>query len=103
MLIRLTAEGASIAEATDLGRLSVAANAGEDIATALGALGRPDGADHVWLDVIALEAAAAAGLPRGVDVVAWRAGYASMVTYADEKGWLDADRSHLRAHVTPAD
>ncbi|HEU5150264.1 MAG TPA: hypothetical protein VFU19_07190 [Iamia sp.] len=101
MQIRITSETTAVAEAADVGRLEVVADDGIDLATALRGLGRPDGTDHVWLDVVALEQAARAALPEGADVEAWRAAYAAMITFADEHGWLDARRAHVRAHVEP--
>lgn len=102
MLIRLSATTASVTDVTDLGRLAVVADAGADRAAALGPLGRPDGAGHVWLDVAALERAAVATLPPGTDADAWRARYASMLAYAADRGWLDPAGAHVRAHVEPA-
>lgn len=97
MLVRVDAVAAtaSLAEAEDLGRLTVevAGEAdGSGLDRALGALGRPDG-DHVWLDVAALRAAAG---PRDPD---WQRRFDAMVDYARSRGWTDQAATRLRAHV----
>lgn len=52
---------------------------------------------HIWLDVAALAHRAAPP-----DDAAWRERYEAMIDYAASKGWTDADRSVVRAHLEVA-
>jgi hypothetical protein len=88
---------ARVAEAHDLKSLSVRAPGGVADASALGALGTPDGG-HVWLSVVALREAAAATVPTE-ERSAWVQGFDGMIAFAVSKGWTDESGERVRAHV----
>lgn len=54
----------------------------------------PD-ADHVWVDVANLRAAALAR----VDDPGYGERFDAMIAYATSKGWLDESGTHVRAHI----
>lgn len=65
-----------------------------DAADLLADLGHFEG-EHVWLDIARLR-----DLSPLADDPEWTAGFEGVMSYADSKGWLDASRSRVRAHVT---
>jgi hypothetical protein len=70
-----------------------------DAALRAAGLGRWDGAAEAELSVSGLhDAAAVAGV--GAD---WPERWAAMMRYAESKGWLTADGTHLRAHLVNTD
>jgi hypothetical protein len=62
----------------------------EEAVASLEKIGRVDGA-HVWVDAAWLTA-------NGPDDDGWRAGFAKMVDYAKNSGWLN-ETGAIRAHV----
>jgi hypothetical protein len=66
----------------------------ERLAAATAGIGRADGADHVYVDVVALRALAGS---RAQDDE-WCRGLDAMLEYARSKGWLD-ESGAVRAHV----
>jgi hypothetical protein len=101
LLIDLTIDEVELAEPHDVKRLSVAVAHGTDQAkvaellTSTGA-GRPIPGDdeHVWVSRGWLQEKA-----EGRVTGRWSEDLDHMVTKARERGWLDEDGSHLRAHV----
>ena len=55
----------------------------------------PHDDDHVWLHI---SRARAAGVEAAADPT-FGEQFDAMIEYASGKGWLDADGSHVRAHV----
>lgn len=59
---------------------------------------RGDDPDHVWLRIAEARA-------RGADASSddeFVTGFDAMIAFATSKGWVDEDRTHVRAHVEPA-
>ncbi|WP_158300451.1 hypothetical protein [Arthrobacter crystallopoietes] len=55
-------------------------------------LGTVEG-DHAWLDVEGLRRSGPAELTQ------WREGFDGMISYAGKQGWLNEDRTRVRAHL----
>ena len=89
--------------AADLTSLSVVVPRPDDLPLAPDALPTTlgkvaEGGTHVLLSCDALRVLAG---PLADDP-SWRAGYASMLAYADRQGWLTPDGTAVRAHCAPA-
>lgn len=56
--------------------------------------GGEGGGEHVWISIARLHALGAAH--GGPD---WRQGCDGMLEYAASKGWVDAERQRVRAHI----
>ncbi len=76
-------------------QVDVTGEGGDDeVAALLAPLGRRE-ADHVWLDVEQLRAAAHdAGVPEG-----WDEQFDAMLAFAQTHGWTDPARQRVRAHL----
>jgi hypothetical protein len=99
MFVEISSDAAVVHEAADLKSLSVRVQQGADLAPGLHGLGAPDPAgEHVWMDIAALKAAAAATLP-AAHQAAWMHGFDAMIAYATSKGWTNADATAVRAHI----
>jgi cytochrome c556 len=105
MFVEISSDAAVVREAADLKSLSVRVHPGADLAPALGDLGTPDPAgEHVWLDIAAFKAAAAATLP-AAEQAEWAKGFDGMIAYATSKGWTnaagaaDTPATAVRAHI----
>ena len=61
------------------------------------------GADHVWLSITGLKAAALATMATSSDDerAEWAQAYDGMIGYAVSKGWASPDGSSVRAHIEP--
>lgn len=95
MIVRLDADAEpTVVDADRFDRLHAVA-AGPLDAMRLGDAARAAGADHVWLDVAWLRAAAAAATT-DVDL---DARFDAMLAVAAEHGWLDATATSVRAHL----
>lgn len=100
MIVRLSPDAAP--ELTDVDRLDRlhAESPGPLTDMTSGPLCRfDDDGEHVWLDVAV---ARRAGAEQTADED-WTAGYDGMIAYAASKGWIDADGTHVRAHVERTD
>lgn len=91
-------KGAQLISADDLTSLSVRVEANTVDPAAIASMLRSAGAgdvaaDHVWLDISWLRAAA--GTP-GPD---WPHRFAAMLQYAQTHGWLSPDGRRVRAHL----
>lgn len=73
-----------------------------EVGAALGSDGGAAGDDHVWVTVEAVQRLAVPGLADADAVVAWRSGFEKMLAYAHENGWMNDDRSCIRAHISRA-
>lgn len=87
---------ASVQDVENLRELAVRAH-GVDvnrISAALQAsgLGAVEG-DHAWLDVERLRRSGPAKLSQ------WSEGFDGMISYAGKQGWLNEDRTRVRAHL----
>jgi len=65
---------------------------------------QPPIAGVTWVDdgnvLIGIDAVKA--LPGAPNTSEWNAGFQAMVDYAAKKGWIDADKNAIRAHVERA-
>jgi hypothetical protein len=91
-------KGPQLVSADDLTSLSVRVEASPVDPAAISSMLRSAGAgdvaaDHVWLDISWLRAAA--GTP-GPD---WPQRFAAMLEYAQARGWLSPDGRRVRAHL----
>jgi hypothetical protein len=90
----------TLVDPTDFGGFHVAvAGGGVDdprLAPVLAPHGHLD-ADHAWIDTEAVVALAGPAADE-----AWTAGFAAMVAYARDKGFLSDDGQYLRAHLETA-
>ena len=104
--IDVASGGLSLVEADDFTAFHVLAvprdAPEEDVGLALGSDGGPAGDDHVWVTVEAVQRLALPGLADGDAVVVWRGGFEKMLDYAAGKGWMNDDRSCIRAHISRA-
>ena len=93
MIVSVTADGVELLEADDFKRFHVAAPAGVDVVAVLAEHGWGAAAegDDVWINVDALTA--------GERSAEWTTGFEEMLAYAESKGWTDAERARIRAHV----
>ena len=71
--------------------LKVTAPSGIDLSAMLAPVGTRSG-DHVWLSVQRLKEMG----PVDAD---WSRGFDAMIAYADEAGWVSADKTLVRAHL----
>ncbi|MEI4271168.1 hypothetical protein TEK04_05495 [Klenkia sp. LSe6-5] len=86
-----------VTEVDDLRRLEVTAPVGmttDELARCLTGLGAPDGAGHVWLDIVALRKAGG----RSADPD-WSARFDVMISFAQEQHWVGVDGTAVRAHL----
>ena len=98
MIVRLTAEGAVVQDADDLGRLHVQTDLDADgLRTALKTTGTGElvDADAALLDVAVLRSRAAL-LATTPD---WAERWAEMIAYAERKGWLSDGGRCVQVHV----
>lgn len=99
MQVRITDDGIDVLDAALLTGLSAITDLDVDsavaalVATGIAHPGR-GGIEHVWFDVAELARLAAPD-----DVPGWQVKYDAMIDYAASKGWTDADRSFVRAHL----
>ncbi|MGI5129234.1 hypothetical protein ACQEVB_20685 [Pseudonocardia sp. CA-107938] len=99
MIVRLTAAGAVVLDADDCTALHLETDLrGGKLRAALATTdtGAVDG-EHVWLDLSVLRSRAK--LVATADD--WAQRWTAMVGYAQEQGWLSADRRSVRVHVEP--
>ena len=68
----------------------------ERLAAVLAPHGRLDG-EHAWITTDAVVALAGSSAEDD-----WRSGFAGMVAYARQKGFLDESGTAIRAHLEPA-
>jgi hypothetical protein len=98
MIVRLTAEGAVVRDADDLGRLHLHTDLdAEGVRTALTTTGSGEliDADTAWLDLGVLRSRAqlVATAPD------WAQRWAEMTAYAERKGWLSQDARSVQVHI----
>lgn len=94
MHVVVGAGGVRLERPDEFERFDVRRRAGADVAAAIVEHGWGAVADSgdVMISVERLRAA-------GPDDDAWRGGLDAMVAYAATKGWLDADGTHIQAHI----
>ncbi|GAA1301936.1 hypothetical protein ACQPZA_10120 [Pseudonocardia xinjiangensis] len=98
MIVRLTAEGAVVQDADDLGRLHLQTDLdAEGIRTALTTTGTGEliDPDTAWLDLGVLRSRAQL-LATAPD---WDERWAAMTAYAERKGWLSPDARSVQVHI----
>jgi hypothetical protein len=98
VIVRLSAEGAVVQDADDLGRLHLQTDLDPDrLRTALKTTGTGElvDAETVLLDVAVLRSRAAL-LATTPD---WAERWADMIAYAERKGWLLDDGRCVQVHV----
>ena len=98
MIVRLTAAGAVVQDADDLGRLHLQTDLdAEGVRTALTTTGTGEliDADTAWLDlgVLRSHAQLVATAPD------WAQRWAEMTAYAERKGWLSQDARSVQVHI----
>jgi hypothetical protein len=98
VIVRLSAEGAVVQDADDLGRLHVETDLDADglrIALKTTGTGELVDADTALLDVAVLRSRAVllASTPD------WAERWAEMLAYAERRGWLHDDGKCVRVHV----
>ena len=101
MIVQLAADGVVVQDADDCGRLHVTTDLdAHGVATALAATGTGEliDTDTVGLDLAVLRSRAqlVATAPD------WAQRWEAMTSYADEKGWLSADRRSVQVHIERA-
>jgi hypothetical protein len=72
----------------------VGESAGGETEVALRAFGARQEADHAWIELDAIKAAAAGRVSDG-----WLADFNEMVEFARSRGWLSEDGTAVRAHI----
>ena len=94
--IDLAAGTADLAEPANFGQFHIIVPGGgaAESVRVLGTDGAPADDGHVWVSIAAVRRWA--GPTADAD---WEAGFEKMLEYADSKGWVDDDRTHLRAHI----
>jgi hypothetical protein len=98
VIVRLSAEGALVQDADDLGRLHLQTEldaAGVRTALATTGIGQPVDDATAWLDVAVLRSRAAP-LVTAPD---WAERWAGMIADAERNGWLSADGRSVQVHV----
>jgi hypothetical protein len=98
MIVRLTAEGAVVQDADDLGRLHLQTDLDADgVRTALSTTGTGEliDADTAWLDLGVLRSRAHL-LATAPD---WPQRWDAMTEYAQRKGWLSPDARSVQVHI----
>jgi hypothetical protein len=88
---------ASLADADNFSQFHISVPGGGAAAAlaGLGADGAPtDQPDHVWVSVAAVRRLAADQVDEG-----WEPQFAEMLEFADGRGWLDPDQTHIQAHI----
>jgi hypothetical protein len=85
---------ARLEEPENTGRLAVVVVGDGDAELPLRAFGARLEADHAWIELESLKAAAAGHVPDG-----WIADFDEMVAFAASRGWLSDDGRAVRAHV----
>ncbi len=108
MVVEVTEGHVAVGDAANLKALAVHA-ADRAHLSALGDLGHvapSDGgadADHVWLSITGLKAAALATMAVSSDDerTEWAQAYDGMIGYAVSKGWTSPDGTRVRAHIEP--
>jgi hypothetical protein len=95
MIVAVSEDGGVVLrEADDLKAFKVMATCKEaELARLLAPAGDLDGAGHAW---IRRDWLVRNGRP---DDPAWLEGFDKMLAYAKDKGWVDAARDSVRAHV----
>jgi hypothetical protein len=88
---------AALADADNFSQFHISVSGG-DAAAALAGLGA-DGAatdqpDQVWVSVAAVRRWAADQVDEG-----WEPQFAKMLEFAEDRDWLDPDRTHIQAHI----
>jgi hypothetical protein len=99
MQIRVTSHSIDVLDASVLTALSVVTDLEAVSAVRVlvdDGLAHPDGrgGDHAWLDIAELVRRAEPD-----SAPDWRSKFDAMIDYAASKGWTDAGRSVVRAHV----
>ncbi|WP_116997075.1 hypothetical protein [Desertimonas flava] len=91
-------DGVTLESPHEFDRFDVVRRDGADVGAVLAThgWGRPAATGDVMISVARLRAA---GPADGT----WRSGLDGMVAYAASKGWLDAEGSHIQAHVVDED
>jgi hypothetical protein len=98
VIVRLTAEGAVVQDADDLGRLHLQTDLdahGMQSALSTTGTGELIDADTAWLDLAVLRSTAQL-LATAPD---WAQRWAEMTAYAEKKGWLSPDRRSVQVHI----
>jgi hypothetical protein len=98
VIVLLTAEGAVVQDADDLGRLHLQTDLdSEGARTALVTTGTGEliDADTAWLDLAVLRSRA----QLLVTASDWDERWGAMTSYAERKGWLSPDRRSVQVHI----
>ncbi len=97
MIVEVTADGVRLVAPDDVRGFHIDLASGVDLAAALhehgwGTLADDD--DHAWVSIGAVRRAAVGNVDAD-----WDESFDGMLAYAGTKGWLDADGTHIKAHV----
>jgi len=90
-------DSVSIQQPADLRRFHVEADSSDEqlVGAALGAAGHAAESGHVWVSADWIRATVS-----GVDDN-WSGEFDQMLAYAASQGWLNEDRTHIKAHIEP--
>lgn len=96
MFIRITDGTPELADADNFTAFHVegAGASATELLTALGELALPGADDHVWLSALGV-----AGLAGETAAGEWITKFDGMCTYAESKGWMNEQGTHIRAHI----